>query len=256
MLNSQPPVTPRLYEILQSLNNTAYSPVNPYELVELTRNKVFDFPYYIDESVNKEELESNILRHFLMRRIGMETYAYWKMRLIDKINEIMPKYNKLFNSFSTLTLSTGKIISATDVYNSQNANNYNSSNALTRASSDTVTHDTKDETEGSIDSRVSDTPQNSIESVKSGEYVSNYGYDTTNNSITRTGTDTTAHNGTDTTAHSGTDTNIHTGTDTHTTIDQLSTPELLEAITKYNSEIQSIYTLIYRDLDDLFLFFM
>ena len=56
----------------------------------------FDFPIF-DENY-REVLETKILRHYYTREIGLETYGLWKLKLQTKLNEIMPYYNKLYQT--------------------------------------------------------------------------------------------------------------------------------------------------------------
>ena len=56
----------------------------------------FDFPIFDEEY--REVLCTKILRHYYTREIGLETYALWKLKLQTKLNEIMPFYNKLYES--------------------------------------------------------------------------------------------------------------------------------------------------------------
>ena len=54
------------------------------------------FPIY--DETHRLELETKILRHYYTREICEETVGLWKLRLIDKLNLIMPYYNKLYES--------------------------------------------------------------------------------------------------------------------------------------------------------------
>ena len=56
----------------------------------------FDFPMF-DENY-RLVLEKKILRHFYTREICEETVGLWKLRMWDKLNVIMPYYNKLYES--------------------------------------------------------------------------------------------------------------------------------------------------------------
>lgn len=47
-------------------------------------------------SDHKSELCAKILEHFYFREIGYETVPLWKFALNRKLNEIMPKYNKMY----------------------------------------------------------------------------------------------------------------------------------------------------------------
>lgn len=67
------------------------------EIVENSRRKIFgDYPIF-DEQY-RPVLERKILKHFYMREIGFETVGLFKMKLNNKMNEIMPYYNKLYQS--------------------------------------------------------------------------------------------------------------------------------------------------------------
>lgn len=54
------------------------------------------FPIF-DESY-RLTLEEKILRHFYTREIGFETVGLWQLHLNNKMREIMPYYNKLYES--------------------------------------------------------------------------------------------------------------------------------------------------------------
>lgn len=68
------------------------------DIISTARPKIFDFPYPIFDENYKQHLEEKILRHFYTREICVETYGLWKLRLEDKMNEIMPYYNQLYLS--------------------------------------------------------------------------------------------------------------------------------------------------------------
>lgn len=67
-------------------------------IIANSRNKIFDFPYPIFDENYRSVLETKILKHFYTREIGDETVGLWKLRLDTKLNEIMPYYNKLYES--------------------------------------------------------------------------------------------------------------------------------------------------------------
>lgn len=61
-------------------------------------DKVFDFDFPIFDENYREPLCKKILKHFYTREIGEETVGLWKLRLDDRMNEIMPYFNKLYES--------------------------------------------------------------------------------------------------------------------------------------------------------------
>ena len=84
-------------ESLSGLNaSVGYNNVD--EVIADSREKIFDFDYPIFDVAYKPILESKILRHFYTREIGFETVGLWKLKLSARLNDIMPYYNKLYES--------------------------------------------------------------------------------------------------------------------------------------------------------------
>lgn len=61
-------------------------------------DKVFDFDFPIFDENYREPLCKKILKHFYTREICEETVGLWQLRLDDRMNEIMPYFNKLYES--------------------------------------------------------------------------------------------------------------------------------------------------------------
>lgn len=75
--------------------SVGYSKVK--EVVQKSAPLIFDnFPIF-DEKY-RLPLEEKILRHFYTREICFETVGSWELHLNNKMNEIMPYYNKLYES--------------------------------------------------------------------------------------------------------------------------------------------------------------
>lgn len=68
------------------------------ETLEAGRNYIFDFTYPLFDPLYKSVLETKILKHFYTREISEETVGLWKLRLNARMNEIMPLYNKMYES--------------------------------------------------------------------------------------------------------------------------------------------------------------
>lgn len=68
------------------------------EVISKSRAKVFDFNYPIFDEAYRPVLETKILQHYYTREICEETVGLWKLRLKAKMNEIMPYFNKLYES--------------------------------------------------------------------------------------------------------------------------------------------------------------
>lgn len=68
------------------------------EVLDKSRDKVFDFDFPIFDENYRSVLEDKILKHYYTREIGAETVDLWKLWLNRRLNEIMPYYNQLYAS--------------------------------------------------------------------------------------------------------------------------------------------------------------
>lgn len=155
---------PTLFQICESICYTNETPSRIMKLAENSRAEIFrDVEYPLTTKLNKEQFEINIINHFLMRRIGQETLRAFQLTLSNKLNEIMPYYNKLFDMLEGWDIfEDGEITERTlDNVTTTTAENVSNSNS-----------------ESTSDKRFSDMPDNRISNVQSGEYLTNYGYDT------------------------------------------------------------------------------
>lgn len=133
-----------------------------YQSIEQILNnswaKIFDFDFPIFDETYKPILCKKILKHFYTREIGEETVGLWKLRLNMRMNEIMPYYNKLYES---------ELIQFNPMYDVDLTRDHTLESNGTREYTDngTVSSTSHDVT------KYSDTPQGSLQNVESGEYL-------------------------------------------------------------------------------------
>lgn len=89
--------TVELNEYLKFLAG-AETPPRVLNIIEASRQKIFDEDYPIFDESYRQTLETKILRHYYFREIGFETVARFKEYLNRTMWEIMPYYNKLYLS--------------------------------------------------------------------------------------------------------------------------------------------------------------
>jgi hypothetical protein len=147
------PIPPTLYSIMNSIANYGkdeYTKIR--DLAGACREKIFDFEYELSSKVDKENFEKDILNHFMMRRIGFETFTAFQLYLENKLHEILPYYNVMFDALSDYNL-------------------FNSGEVVTR--NKTNNREINAETNSQSESRYSEYPLNQLNDINSGEYVSN-----------------------------------------------------------------------------------
>lgn len=227
-LNKMPP---ELYNLLKAIAFENNIETNLYNLPEKTHQFVFDFEYPLFEKVDKDKFETNILEYFIQRRIGFETYTVFKMQLRNKLNIIMPYYNKLFSFLDGWDLFTdGETITHTLTGTDKKQTDSTTDNTL-----NTNTQDSSEQ-----DLRNSKYPQNQIEDLKDGSYVSDANFNKFSNNGTSNSTGNTTYN------ESNNSTNTLAEETKRTPADKLAI---------YNSFIENknnIMQKIYDELDVLF----
>ena len=217
-------IPPTLYSLLESIVNfDREEKVKIKDLASYARSEIFDFTYPLSSKVEKQEFEELILKKFLMYRIGFDTLTAFKIALDVKLNEIMPYYNKLFDMFEDWDLFGDDELEERTLSDSRTTNSTNTTNG-----SNTSVN--------TSDRRFSELPQNQIQNIKDGDYVTDYNFDTTNN--------------TDTVTSSGTNNILDTGS-LHETITRNKVNKM-EVYKEFINNKNSIMTMIYKDLSILF----
>ena len=163
------PIPPTLYSILNSIANyDATEKTKIRDLARVTHDKVFDFDYELSSAINKDEFEIEILNHYMMRRIGFETFTAFQLYLENKLKEILPYYNLMLDAFKDFNL-------------------FNNGEVITRSKTDS--RDTRGTSSSDGENRLSEYPLNELDDLRDGKYVS------TQNTSTVNANNTTLDNG-------------------------------------------------------------
>lgn len=177
------PKPPTLYAIMNSIANyDAEEKTKIRNLAKATHENIFDFDYPLSSKVNKEDFECQILNHFIMRRIGQETFTAFQLFLENKLNEILPYYNTLFDSLIDYNL-------------------FNDGEVITRNRTDNGTSTLNSTNE--IKTKFAEYPMNQLTDIDDGKYVTNQ----------------TTNNGTN--GSNGTSSNITSETETRSGLDKM-----------------------------------
>ena len=177
------PKPPTLYAIMNSIANyDKEEKTKIRNLAKATHEKIFDFEYPLSIKVDKEDFECQILNHFIMRRIGFETFTAFQLFLENKLNEILPYYNIMFDSLVDYNL-------------------FNDGEVITRNRTDNGTSSLNSTNE--VKTKFAEYPMNQLSDIDDGKYVTNQ----------------TTNNGTN--GSSGTSTNQMSETETHSGLDKM-----------------------------------
>lgn len=172
--------------------------------------KVFNFSFPIFSEDYRKTLEHHILQHFYTREIAFQTVGRWKLGLQQKLNDIMPYYNKLYESqeldvdpFNNIDVTeTSESIGSATTKNNITRNGTSTTAGTTETddtdngtstteTSGTTATNNKQETTSSHTDAFSDTPQGTLSNVDDLTYLTNYRKIGENNNVTDIGEQTT-----------------------------------------------------------------
>ena len=132
--------------------------------------KIFNFDFPIFDENYRLALEIKILRHFYTREIGSETVGLWKLRLEDKMNEVMPYLNKFYAMYVKEVNPLYEMDYTKEHHGSNDSvNDYNNTAS---SFSDNTSNDQR---------LYSDTPQGELTDVQKGKYLTNATFDSGKN---------------------------------------------------------------------------
>lgn len=244
--------------------SAGYTAIN--EILDSAYPVVFSFNFPIYDEAYRSVLCKKILKHYYTREIGAETVGLWKLWLDTRMNEIMPYYNKLYQSAmldfnplydTDITTTHGGTSSSqkTTADNRQDtervseitSNNENSSNKQN------VTNI------GDVQNRYSDTPQGGIEGLLNDTYLTNANLENSSTTSESENTYNGVENGTKTinrnfeVGNSGTET--INGTDDYVQRVQGKTGSgsYGKMIQEYRDTLLNIDMMIIDNLSDLFM---
>ena len=132
--------------------------------LEDTREFIFDFNYPVLDEATKKRIEVAILKHYYYREIAFETIGEFKIKLNDRLNLIMGRYNSLYGK-QDLTLSPYINSYLKEVGNNSSTSDVNNENWQT----------------------TSDTPRGILTDLKEGRYSSLATYTTNTDGTENTG---------------------------------------------------------------------
>lgn len=137
---------------------TGLSGKSAREIITAAAPLLFDFyyPYWSTNPNEKVLFQQRVLRHYYTREIGVETIGLFKLKLEDKMGEIMPYFNKLYaaaaREFNYLTTDEST---------------ENENEVTTGHTDNTNTTENK----GNSKNKYSDTPQGAITGLETDEYL-------------------------------------------------------------------------------------
>ena len=214
----------------------------------------FDYPFYSDNPLDKEEFENLFIDYFYFREIGFETPDRFKMKLKAELELIMPYYRQLAMT------EWNKVKTAEDMMNSKNLTETTTHEQTISGNSDLTQNNTSSlnqKSETSTSQTMNDQSQvsNLSDGVSSASLETGYltGVSQTDNTSSQTNSNTgqqsSSNNGT-----SSTNSNqILSETTTFTSNGDIGIQTPAYAITEWRKVIINLNQMIIDDLSSLFI---
>lgn len=209
-----------------------------------------DYPIF-DESY-REQLNNKIIQHYYFREIGFETEALFKNRLNQKMNEIMPYYNQMYES-SKLKIDPLSTIDLEEVFSRKSKTTGEGTSSTSGTGNNTNNFNSTDTTDYGKISKFSDIAQaqTTPNEILNDKYLTSATVDDGQDKNTNTGTNTSQTesitNGTSTDER-----NLDEDT-TLTRKGNNGTASESELLNMYRETFLNIDMMIIDDLDELFL---
>lgn len=239
-------IVTRIKTIVESYSYDNFS-LTPKERIEIARPYIFNFEYPIWDINYKPVLETKIIKHFYTKEIGFETYPLWQFYLEERLNLIMPYYNKLYattvKDYDYLTN-----VKLTETYSTSKNSKVDTTNSETTTKED-IGNGTQTINESTTGKNIqSDTPQVNYSGV---DYATDY-IDSTG---TKDNTVTTDNNNTTNVGTSGENHSTVTDSESYTKDNTGNTGShsFTELLMEYRESLINIDQLILNELKDMFL---
>lgn len=206
---------------------------------------IFNFSYPIYDEDYRRILEKKILKHYYTREIGFETVGLWKLHLNRKMNEIMPYYNKLYETELWEFDPMQNYNLTTDHTRDMDGDETHTENMTVNGTSQATSNGTNSSTKWD---KYNDTPQGSVGNLDNDSYLSNA------RKITDSGTTGGSVNNTTTDRTTGSRAKEYDTTETYLEhkigYAGINPNKLLK---DYRDNILNIDLMIIRDLEELFI---
>ena len=262
---------PTLFSLMKSM---APEGTRTKDLWKFGRKYFFNFEYDL-QNIDKETFEKMLLNHYLTRRINYQTAELFRIMLENKLLEVLPKYNLLFNNIYFNLFDNGtteRHYTSCEHYEDNSAEknftneNLNSSvKGAQQTLANTENNDIRNETNNNTTTntrKFSDTPQNLITDINDDylteyEEIINENTNTTNvNNNSKTTQNATLNNSNLTLSnnsrnYSNNKDSYYNKTNTNTE-NVVNTSNKLDSVIKIQREYLSVFTMLYKDLDCLF----
>lgn len=220
------------------------------EVISKSWNKIFTGKVKMFDENYREVICSKILKHYYLREICSETVGIWKLWMNERLEMILPYYNKLYES-ARLEFDPLKDVNYSRTYDKAcsdvgtDSRSTEGSNSGTGESTQTNTNTSK-----TVD-KYADTPQGALDNVEKGSYLTNARIVNVDDSASLKGTTKSSD------SYSGSENSNSTMNSTEKYVESIAgkmgTASYSKMLNEYRSTLLNIDAMVVNEFSDLFM---
>lgn len=220
------------------------------EVISKSWNKIFTSKVKIFDESYREVICSKILKHYYLREICSEVVGIWKLWMNERLEMILPYYNKLYES-ARLEFDPLKDVNYTRTYDKSGSDVGTGSRSTGGTNSSTAESTQTNTNTGKTIDKYADTPQGALDNVESGKYLSNARIVNVNDSASLKGTNKSSGN------YSGSENSNSTMNTTEKYVESIAgkmgTASYSKMLNEYRGTLLNIDTMVVDEFSDLFM---
>ena len=145
---------------------------NVDEVISKSWNKIFTSKAQIFDENYREVICSKILKHYYLREICSEVVGVWKLWMNERLELLLPYYNKLYES-ARLDFDPLKDVNYSRTYDKTGSDVGTDSRSTAGTNSGTGESTQTNTNKSKTVDKYADTPQGALDNVENGKYLSN-----------------------------------------------------------------------------------
>lgn len=220
------------------------------EILNGSWNKIFTSKVSFFDENYRSVLCKKILKHYYLREIGCETVGIWLLWMNTKLEEIMPYYNKLYES-ARIEFDPLKDVNYSRTYDKTGSDVGTGSRSTEGTNSSTgESTQTNTNTSKTID-KYADTPQGALDNVESGRYLTNARIVNANDNASLKGTNKSSGKYSD--SENSNSTMNSTEKYVESIAGKMGTASYSKMLNEYRSTLLNIDAMVVDEFSDLFM---
>lgn len=220
------------------------------EVISKSWNKIFTSNVQIFDENYREVICSKILKHYYLREICSEVVGIWKLWMNERLEMIMPYYNKLYES-AMIEFDPLKDVNYSRTYDKTGSDVGTGSRSTEGSNSGTSeSTQTNTSTSKTVD-KYADTPQGALDNVENGSYLTNARIVNADDSASLKGTNKSSGSYSD--SENSNSTMNSTEKYVESIVGKMSTASYSKMLNEYRSTLLNIDAMIVDEFSDLFM---